>query len=485
MKSSLLFTALFFVTYFSFSQKSSLAPVFAKLINPQDLRANLFLLASAEMEGRETATPGQRKAAAFIESYFSQLGLMPGNNGSFQLFYPVYKDSIAGSEVEVNGKPFERDKDFKASEGNISATQRFSEIVVLGTNVADSLTNFPLAGKVVLILSNGAGNYKNIRPLFNTILRKGVAAILIVDSSFIGSNNNRRGNTTVNLFKKSIAPQQYYISDNIARAIIGNEFYILNYNTIKTFSAEISLVTNKTTIILESSDVIGLLPGTDLKEEYVVVSAHYDHLGMHKGVIYYGADDDGSGTVSLMQIAKAFVKAKQAGKGPRRSIVFLANSGEEEGLWGSDYYTGHPTYPLSQTSVDLNIDMIGRIDPNRKNGDSTNYVYVVGDHKLSSELKPISEALNKKYTKLELDYKYNDPKDKEMIYYRSDHYNFAKKGIPIIFYFDGVHRDYHRPSDTPDKINYQLMTKRAKLIFYTAWEFANKSHLVKRDLPLN
>ena len=485
MRNSLLFTVLFFVSHFSFSQKRSLAPTFAKLINPQDLRTNLFLFASAEMEGRETATPGQRKAASFIEGYFSQLGLMPGNNGSFQLFYPVYKDSLAGSEVEVNGKTFEQDKDFRPSGGNISATQRYSEVVVLGANVADSLNNFPLAGRVVLLLSNGADNYSHIGPLFNTILRKGVAAILIVDNSFGGSNNNRGGNISINLFKKTIAPQRYYISDVVARTIIGNDFDVLSPNTIKTFSAEISLVTNKTTITLKSSDVIGLLQGTDLKEEYVVVSAHYDHLGMHNGVIYYGADDDGSGTVSLLQIAKAFAKAKQAGKGPRRSMIFLANSGEEEGLWGSEYYTSHPTYPLSQTSVDLNIDMIGRIDPNRKNGDSTNYVYVVGDHKLSSELKPISEDLNKKYTHLELDYKYNDPNDKEMIYYRSDHYNFAKKGIPIIFYFDGVHRDYHRPSDTPDKINYQLMTKRAKLIFYTAWEFANKSNLAKRDLPVD
>ena len=231
--------------------------------------------------------------------------------------------------------------------------------------------------------------------------------------------------------------------------------------------------------------MLGILPGTDLKDQYIVISAHYDHLGKRGNVIYYGADDDGSGTVSIIEIASAFAKAKTAGKGPRRSILFLANSGEEEGLWGSDYFTSHPTIPLNQTTADLNIDMIGRIDPNRKQGDSTNYVYVVGDDKLSSDLHSISETENSRYTKMELDYKFNDPNDKERIYYRSDHYNFAKNGVPIIFYFDGIHADYHRPSDTPDKINYNLMAKRAQLVFYTAWDMANRDALLKRDIPLD
>jgi Zn-dependent M28 family amino/carboxypeptidase len=159
-------------------------------------------------------------------------------------------------------------------------------------------------------------------------------------------------------------------------------------------------------------------------------------------------------------------------------------SGEEKGLWGSEHYSDHPLFPLEKTTVDLNIDMIGRIDPKRKAGDSTNYVYVVGDDKLSSDLRPISEAMNKKYTKLELDYKYNAPRDPERIYYRSDHYNFARKGVPIIFYFNGTHNDYHRPTDTPDKINYNLMAKRAQLVFYTAWEMANRNAMLKRDIPL-
>ena len=233
-----------------------------------------------------------------------------------------------------------------------------------------------------------------------------------------------------------------------------------------------------------TSNVIGVLPGTDLKDEYLVISAHYDHLGIRDGTIYYGADDDGSGTVGVMQIAQAFAKAKAEGKGPRRSVIFMTVSGEEKGLWGSEYYTSHPIFPLEKTTANLNIDMIGRTDASRMVGDSLNYVYVVGDDKLSSDLRTISEASNKKYLKLELDYKFNDPNDRQRIYYRSDHYNFAKNGVPIIFYYDGMlGADYHRPTDTPDKINYKLLAKRAQLVFYTAWEMANRNEMLKRDLP--
>jgi Zn-dependent M28 family amino/carboxypeptidase len=210
-----------------------------------------------------------------------------------------------------------------------------------------------------------------------------------------------------------------------------------------------------------------------------------DHLGKRDTVIYYGADDDGSGSTAVMEIAEAFAEAKKKGKGPRRTMVFMTVSGEEKGLWGSAYYTNNPVFPLEKTTVDLNIDMIGRIDATRKQGDSTNYVYVVGDDKVSSDLKVISEAANNANTKLELDYKFNDPKDPNRIYFRSDHYNFAQKGVPIIFYYDGMlGADYHKPTDTPDKINYELYAKRAKLVFFTAWEMANRDEMLKRDIKL-
>ena len=193
---------------------------------------------------------------------------------------------------------------------------------------------------------------------------------------------------------------------------------------------------------------------------------------MHDGKIFYGADDDGSGTVTVMEMAKAFAQAKAENHGPRRSIVFMTVSGEEKGLLGSKYYTEHPAFPLEATLVNLNTDMVGRYDQEHES--DTNYVYLVGSDRMSSELHQISERINDTYTKFKIDYKYNDKNDPQRIYKRSDHYNFVKKGIPIIFYFDGLHADYHQSTDTPDKISYTLLQKRAQLIFYTAWELANK-----------
>jgi len=218
----------------------------------------------------------------------------------------------------------------------------------------------------------------------------------------------------------------------------------------------------------------------------VFLTGHYDHLGKKGDVIWYGADDDGSGTTAVLQMAEAFTAAAKKGHKPRRTIVFMTVSGEEKGLWGSQYYSEHPIFPLDKTSVDLNTDMVGRIDTERKTADTNNYVYVIGHDKLSSDLPIINEGVNNKYTKLTLDYKYDDPKDVNRIYFRSDHYNFARKGVPILFFYDGMLlADYHKPTDTVEKINFPLMEKRVKMIFYTAWEMINRDAMLKRDTPLN
>ncbi|WP_372746032.1 M28 family metallopeptidase [Lutibacter sp.] len=228
-----------------------------------------------------------------------------------------------------------------------------------------------------------------------------------------------------------------------------------------------------------SENVLSFIEGTEKPEEILVISAHYDHLGMENGEIYNGADDDGSGTVAIMEIAQAFKKASENGNGPKRSILFLHVTGEEKGLLGSKYYTNYPIFPLAKTVANLNIDMIGRVDDAHEN--NPNFVYLIGSDKLSTELHEISEEMNEKFTNLKLDYTYNDDNDPNRFYYRSDHYNFAKNNIPIIFYFNGTHQDYHEPSDTPDKINYELLAKRTKLIFYTAWEIANRQERIKVD----
>ncbi len=234
--------------------------------------------------------------------------------------------------------------------------------------------------------------------------------------------------------------------------------------------------------IKSSENVLAYIEGSEKPDEIVVISAHYDHVGVDaNGNVFNGADDDGSGTVSLLEIAEAFMNAKKDGVGPKRSILFLHVTGEEKGLYGSRYYTENPVFPLENTVTDLNIDMIGRIDGSHQGEDKSNYVYLIGSDRLSSELHNISEEANSKYTKLDLDYTYNAKNDPNRFYFRSDHYNFAKHNIPIIFYFNGVHEDYHKPTDTPDKIEYDLMTKRAKLVFYTAWEVANRTERIIVD----
>jgi Zn-dependent M28 family amino/carboxypeptidase len=224
----------------------------------------------------------------------------------------------------------------------------------------------------------------------------------------------------------------------------------------------------------ESENIWAFIEGTDKKDEILVVSAHYDHVGTKNGVVYNGADDDGSGTVALLEIAEAFSKAKKDGHGPRRSILFLHVTGEEHGLHGSRYYSENPLFPLKNTIADINIDMIGRRDP--AHSKTSNYVYVIGADRLSTDLHKAVEAANNKYVKLVLDYKYNDLNDPERFYYRSDHYNFAKNGVPAVFFFNGTHDDYHQPTDKPDKIEYDALAKRAKLAFATAWELANREN---------
>ena len=224
----------------------------------------------------------------------------------------------------------------------------------------------------------------------------------------------------------------------------------------------------------DSENIWAFIEGSEKPDEILVISAHYDHVGMKNGEVYNGADDDGSGTVALLEIAQAFMQAKNDGYGPKRSILFLHVTGEEHGLHGSRYYSENPLYPIANTIADLNIDMIGRRDDAHK--DNGNYVYVIGSDRLSTDLHNINEAANKKYTNLALDYTFNDRKDPSQFYFRSDHYNFAKKGIPIIFYFNGVHDDYHKASDEPNKIEYDLLAKRAQLAFVTAWELANREN---------
>ncbi|GGD23280.1 peptidase M28 [Hyunsoonleella pacifica] len=230
-----------------------------------------------------------------------------------------------------------------------------------------------------------------------------------------------------------------------------------------------------------SENVIAYIKGYEKPDEVLVISAHLDHIGISKdGEINNGADDDGSGTVGILEIAEAFKAAEKDGFAPRRSIAFLHVTGEEIGLFGSRYYADEdPIFPLKNTVANLNIDMIGRVD--EKHEGKSNYLYLIGSDRLSKELHTVSDSINKATLNLEFDYTFNRKNDPNRFYYRSDHYNFAKHNIPVIFYFNGTHADYHKPSDTPDKINYEFLEARTQLIFYTAWELANRKERIELD----
>jgi hypothetical protein len=497
------------------------AQKYASDITRSDFKKHLFIIASAQMEGRETAMPGQKKAAAYIESQFKQIGLKhPSQLIGYQQSYPLFKDTLLSSSLEISKKKYVLSKDYFLIPGNLLKQNiKTKELIFVGYGIDDK--NYDdygakdVKGKIVVFftgepkvngrsLSTGLGRNAQWSTNKKVILakQKGAAAAIVINPSMdtisrMILENTRRTNiyfprpVTRETDKVTYAAVVNRVAKNIFGESVFNEMVKKTKaaEPLNTFNPQLNFKTKfeckKKQISFSSTNVIGYIEGTDKKDEYVFLTGHYDHLGKRDTVIYYGADDDGSGTVSVIEMAQAFAKAKAEGHGPRRTVVFMTVSGEEKGLWGSEYYTDHPLFPLEKTTVDLNTDMVGRIDPDRKVGDSTNYVYVVGDDKLSSDLKPISISINKKYVNLELDYKYNDPNDRERIYYRSDHYNFARKGVPIIFYYDGMLRpDYHRPTDTVDKINFNLMEKRVRLIFLTAWEMANRENMLKRDISL-
>jgi Zn-dependent M28 family amino/carboxypeptidase len=266
--------------------------------------------------------------------------------------------------------------------------------------------------------------------------------------------------------KASKLIKDYYISQDIPSPL-GSKYY--QYIPESYFSGGIK----------NSQNVIAYIEGGEFPEEVIIISAHSDHEGYTDTEIFNGADDNGSGTAAVMEMAQAFQKAALDGYRPKRSVVFLHLTGEEVGLIGSRYYTQHPVFSMQNTVANLNIDMIGRVDDDHK--DDENYIYVIGADRLSTELHYISEEANAQFTNLELDYKLNSDSDPNRYYYRSDHYNFAQKGVPVIFYFNGEHEDYHEPTDTPEKINYTLLEKRTKLIFATAWYLANSEKRIIVD----
>lgn len=522
MKRTLLSITLLLGIHTAFSQTDD-ASKYAATIAIPDLQKQLTIIASDEFEGRETGTEGQRKAAAYIESQFRLMGLKmaPGMNG-YQQFYPLYKDTMLSAALKIGDRTGTYETDFIIPMENHSGKFQTNEIVFAGYGIEDKNYNdydgINVKGKLVVIVlgepkkdgnylvtgtdKSGEWTFPGLSKKLALAATKEAAGVIVLNPGWdvfsrrmVDETKSSRLYYPTEKEENNLKINYALVTHGFAKDILGDraDYFIQMAKTSMAFSkedawqkaAEVSFGYENKSNVIEASNVLGLIEGTDKKDEYVFLTAHYDHLGKRNGKIYYGADDDGSGTVAVIQMAAAFLKAKAEGKGPRRTIVFMTVSGEEKGLWGSEYYSDHPVLPLDKTSVDLNTDMVGRIDTERKSADTANYVYVVGHDKISSDLPLINEAVNKKYTNLTLDYKFDDPADPERIYFRSDHYNFARKGVPVLFFYDGMLKaDYHKPTDTVDKINWQLYEKRVHMIFHTAWEMANRDEMLKRDKPI-
>ena len=470
---------------------------YAETITEQELSDHLYTYASDEFEGRNTGEEGEKKAIEYLKNEYEKLGIPAAQkNGDYFQKVDLEKTGVTGGSILIGNNSF------NIGDGVITYStpiEGLTEIVYVGYGIVEGnysdYANIDVKGKFVLIksgqpdesiLPKSSKKWDNWRDTLiermEIATNQGAKGVLYYDSAYYNRVKSRydhdkslnRGSISI---KTANTLVKLYISEEVATFIYPE---IESEDTPKLLNNKIELNYTKKLEEIDSKNVAAIIEGTEKPDEYVFISAHLDHIGISpNGEINNGADDDGSGTVAMLEIAEAFKKAKDEGKGPKRSIVFLHVTGEEKGLLGSEFYSDNPIFPLENTVCDLNIDMIGRIDPKR-DGDR-NYIYLIGSDKLSTDLHNISEEVNNKYCHIQLDYKYNDENDPNRFYYRSDHYNFAKHNIPIIFYFNGTHDDYHKPTDTPDKINYDLLTNRTKLIFHTAWEVANRDQRVVVD----
>ncbi|MBR9918325.1 M28 family peptidase [bacterium] len=485
---------------------------FDKTITVDGLKSDLTIIASDEFEGRETGEEGIKKATNYITERYKELGLKPvGDNGTFEQNYdlsaPVidsYNYTVTdneGSLISETAVTKEATGDFVTVFGGSDDVS--GEIIFAGFGISNETTNqLPevVADKWVMVFFDR--QLTNQRAL-QTLSGSGAAGvILIMDhndpqgfienaeqaQSRIGSagrlslaylqNNNSRS-AAWNRINPELAAKMLG-KESVSELVDMSEEVKANASDFKpmeleyTLSHDVSISEN--TVV--ASNIAAFLEGSDplLKDEVVVLSAHHDHVGIGRpdstgDTIYNGADDDGSGTVGLLSTAQAMVAAKKAGAGPKRSVLFLHVSGEEKGLLGSRYYSDHPIYPIENTVANINVDMIGRVD--KEHEENKDYIYVIGGEIISSGLDSLLRSANEATVNLDLSNRYNDLEDPNQFYRRSDHWNFGRLGVPFIFFFNGVHADYHRPSDSIEKIEWEALTKRTQLLYTTTAMIAN------------
>ena len=498
---------------------------YADQVTAERLRTHLAVLASDEYEGRETGQKGQHMAADYVAKQFKTAGLTgPVTTGTdpYQQHFDVEQVTWAeGATLKVGSTSYDWLTDFYGTGDSPFGQETAVKPVFVGYGIEqDGYSDYAsvdVKGKDVLILlgeptgdggkallsadgaptkwgtDNGRGAkaqlagqkgarsvfYVSFNPTSNFAKQTARIAPFIARPSMVMVGNDKPGRVPA-----------FFVSPAVGLAVLGTtdaamQAYLGKINSTKQPAASaftvvpMQIKAERKREKLDTQNVLGFIEGTDKKGDVIVISAHHDHLGKHDGQVFNGADDDGSGTTAIITMAEAFAKAKKEGHGPRRSLLFLSVTGEEKGLFGSEYYSKHPIFPLASTEADLNVDMIGRTDVEHEG--KPDYVYVIGSDKLASELRVILEAENKRYGPIDLDYRFDDPNDPNRFYYRSDHYNFAVNKIPVAFFFNGVHADYHQQSDEIEKIEFAKMEKRARLVFHTAWELANRDGRIVVD----
>lgn len=480
---------------------------YASRIDSTGLYDHLSVFASDDFEGRETGTRGQRKAAQYLLDYYNSIGF----EATTQMV-PLKDAQVSGGTIEVNSNELNLLDDFLLYPGIKELNLENSEMVFAGFGITDGewddYAKLDVSGKTVVVLSgepreenktNWAQNTNKKRVLAE---KNGASAfVVLMEEEDYGVFKGRmkfymqRKSTSINRTAdgEGSSIPTFFVEDSTADSWFegvkknrkAKDFRKHTIKKQKSFTTALNHTWNHSIVKIyeeyEAANVLAFLPGSDpvLSEEVVVVTSHYDHIGIVDGKINNGADDDGSGTVTVLEIAEAFKTAQLEGNGSKRSILFMNVVGEEKGLLGSEWYSDNPIYPLENTVSNLNIDMIGRVDEAHK--DNNNYIYLIGSDKLSSELHELSEKANNEFVNLELDYTFNAPDDPNRFYYRSDHYNFAKHGIPVIFYFSGVHEDYHGPGDDFEKIMFNKTAKVGRLVYHTCWELANRNERIVVD----
>jgi Peptidase family M28 len=489
-------------------------------ITARDLKRHLSFLASDELGGRYTLSPSNLIAARYLASQLEYDGYRgAARDGSFFQKVPLSYRSVELPASHLTLTSGGTKHEFNYADAFLSEAPTNIDIsgglVFVGYGVSspknsyDDYAGFDVKGKIVVIANGQPASLRSVRLREDeqaervAVAHGAIGAIKIPEPQTIlaweqvkawAGNQQQLGLPPHTLVSGKAFPE-ILAGPELIKAIakvLGKESSDLSASDLKVkpaelpVSAEIKLHVD-IKVASPAQNVVGILDGSDpkLKDEYVVFSAHYDHLKTSdKGEVYHGADDDGSGTVSVLEIAHAL----SIGPRPKRSILIVFHTGEELGLFGSEYNTDYdPVVPLQKLVADFNIDMVGRsrpegdTDPRDAHLTDKDSVYIIGADRLSTELNKLSEETNFDTARLKFDYTYNDEKNPERFYYRSDHYNYAKHGIPIIFYFTGVHRDYHRPSDVVEKIDFEKMERIDRMIFATGWRVANLDHRLVVD----